>query len=161
MIHGDAMTDRLSMLGNFFRFYRRRNNLKQDEVAERVGVTKNTVSQIERGKQWPSMQTYLRFLDVLELSRYDITDHATVDVDNRRSEALRELGLEDWFASLNEDELRYGLMRAWEGVELMREMERRGLDHPFKRYNRVPLDLLAPEEIGERTERAFKGLAGS
>ena len=157
MSHSDTLTEQLSTLGDFLRFYRRRFNLKQDELAQRVGVTKNTVSQIERGKQWPSMQTYLRLLDVLNLGRYNVTDRATVDGDIRRFDALRELGLTDWFESLNEDEIRYALMRAWEGVELMREMERRGLEHPFKRFNRVPLDLLAPDEIGERTQRAFKG----
>lgn len=158
MSQGAAETNRLTTLGEFFRFYRRKNNLKQDEVAERVGVTKNTVSQIERGQQWPSMQTYFRFLDALELTRYDVTDHAIAESVFRRSEILNELGLEDWYESMNDDEFRYALMRAWEGVELMREMERRGLDHPFKRFSRAPLDLLAPDEITERTERARKGL---
>jgi len=49
-------------------------------------------------------------------------------------------------------------MRAWEGVELMREMERRRLEHPFKRGGYSPLKLLAPDEITERTQRARKGL---
>jgi len=158
MSQGVTMTDRLSTLGDFFRFSRRRKNLKQDEVAELVGVTKNTVSQIERGKQWPSMQTYLRFLDVLNQGCYDVTDHAIVDGSCRRVEVLNELGLSDWFDSLNEDELRYAFVRAWEGVELMREMERRGLEHPMKRLSRAPLKLLAPEEISERTKRAFTGI---
>jgi transcriptional regulator with XRE-family HTH domain len=160
MNQGDAMAARLSNLGDFFRFYRRKHGLKQDEIAERVGVSKNTVSQLERGKQWPSMQTYLHFLDALDLRRYDVTDRLIVEGDHRRAEATRELGLMEWFASLNGEELRYALMRAWEGIELMREMERRGLEHPFKRIHRGPLELLAPEEIEERTQRAFKGPAG-
>lgn len=158
MSQGVAERKRLSALGDFFRFFRRKNNLKQDEVAERVGITKNTVSQIERGQQWPSMQTYLRFLDALELKRYDVTDNLIAGVDYQRIEVLRELGLTGWYDSLNPDELRYALMRAWEGVELMREMERRGLEHPFKRIGHSPLELLAPEEITERTRRARKGL---
>jgi len=158
MSQGDTMTERLSTLGEFFRFSRRRSKLKQGEVAELVGVTKNTVSQIERGKQWPSMQTYLRLLDVLNEGCYDVTDHAIVDGGCRRVEVLGELGLSEWFNSLDEDELRYAFVRAWEGVELMREMERRGLEHPMKRLARAPLELLAPEEISARTQKAFKGL---
>jgi hypothetical protein len=73
---------------------------------------------------------------------------------------MRELGLESWYDSLNADELRYGFVRAWEGIELMREMERRGLEHPSKRQQRTPtkLELLAPQEIEERTQRAFTGI---
>jgi transcriptional regulator with XRE-family HTH domain len=157
MTHGDTMTGRLTAIGEFLRFFRRKLDLNQSAVAERVGVTKNTVSQIERGKQWPSMQTYLRFLDVLDLPGYDITDPHRVEGEFRRAEALRDLGLMEWYASLNDEELRYGMVRAWEGVELMREMERRGLEHPFKRVGRAPLKLLAPEEIAERTNRASQG----
>ena len=160
MNQSDAMTQRLRALGTFIRFYRRDRKLKQDEVAERIGVTKNTVSQIELGKQWPSMQTYLRILDVLELNRYDVTDEMTVHHEFTRSKAKRDLGLADWYKSLNEDELRYGMMKAWEGVELMREMERRGLKHPFKRFQTVPLELLAPDELSERSRRAVVKVEG-
>lgn len=158
MTQSNAMTHRLTAIGGFLRFFRKRLGLNQTTVAERIGVTKNTVSQIERGRQWPSMQTYLRFLDVLDLPRYDITDPHVVDGEFRRNEALRDLGLAEWYTSLNDEELRYGLVRAWEGVELMREMERRGLEHPFKKVGRAPLNLLAPEEIAERTDRASRGL---
>ena len=161
MSSGDATTQRLNALGRFLRFYRRLRELKQDEVAERVGVSKNTISQIERGQQWPSMQTYLRMLDALQLENYDATNHAVLEGSHRRAEVMKELGLKSWFDSLNDDELRYGFMRAWEGVELMREMERRGLEHPFKRQQRTAtaLELLAPDEIEERTRQTFTGIA--
>jgi transcriptional regulator with XRE-family HTH domain len=156
-----AMTERLEALGKFLRFHRRERGLTQDDAAGAVGVSKNTVSQIERGQQWPSMQTYLRLLDVLELSDYDATDLLVLDGHRRRRAAARDMGLDAWWSSLNDTELRYGLSRAWEGIELMREMERRGLEHPFRRmYRRAEtLDLLAPEEIEERTQRAYKGIA--
>lgn len=158
MSHSAAMTERLSTLGNFFRFYRHRSKLKQDQLAERIGVTKNTVSQIERGQQWPSMQTYLRLLDELKLETYDPTKHESVDGNHRRSEALEQLGLMQWLESLDDEELNYAFIRAWEAIEFMREMERRGLQHPFKRFEHSPLALLAPDEIEDRTKRAFKGL---
>ena len=160
MSEGDAMTSRLAALGRFFRFYRRQRGLKQDDVAERVHVSKNTISQIERGKQWPSMQTFLRVIDALELADFDPTDQVVLEGIHRRAEVMRELGLESWFASLNDEELSYGFVRAWEGIEMMREMERRGLEHPYKRQHRSQdrLELLAPEEIEERTLKAFKGV---
>jgi transcriptional regulator with XRE-family HTH domain len=160
MNQGDTMIERLRALGSFFRFYRREQGLKQEEVAERAGVSKNTISQIERGQQWPSMQTYLRLIDVLGLDSYDATNHKILEQSHRRSEVMRDLGLESWYDSLSDDELRYGFVRAWEGIELMREMERRGLEHPYKRHLRHPsrLELLAPNEIAERTQRAFTGI---
>lgn len=157
-----AMTDRLEALGGFFRFYRRERGLKQDELADRVGVSKNTISQIERGRQWPSMQTYLRLLDELELPRYDVTNQLATESNYRRWEVTREMGLEAWFDSLRDDEIRYAFVRAWEGIELMREMERRGLEHPFNRYHRIPvasLDLLAPQEIDGRIREALTPIA--
>lgn len=160
MNQGDAMTARLAALGRFFRFYRRQMGLRQDDVAERVQVSKNTISQIERGKQWPSMQTFLRVVDALELHDFDPTDQVVLEGIHRRAEVMRELGLESWFASLNDEELSYGFVRAWEGVEMMREMERRGLEHPYKRQHRSQsrLELLAPDEIEERTRQALKGI---
>lgn len=160
MNESEAMTPRLAALGGFFRFYRRQRGLKQDDLAERVHVSKNTISQIERGKQWPSMQTFLRMIDALELDDFDPTDKVVLDGLHRRAEVMRELGLESWFASLNDEELSYGFVRAWEGVEMMREMERRGLEHPYKRQHRSQnqLELLAPDEIEERTQSAFRGL---
>ena len=160
MSTGAGMTKKLTALGQFVRFFRRQRGLKQDELAAKVQVSKNTISQIERGQQWPSMQTYLRLIDALELPSYDATNHKIVEESFHRAEVMRELGLESWYDSLNVDELRYGFVRAWEGIELMREMERRGLEHPSKRQQRTPtkLELLAPQEIEERTQRAFTGI---
>jgi len=154
------MTKKLIALGQFVRFFRRQRGMKQDELAAKVEVSKNTISQIERGRQWPSMQTYLRLIDALELQSYDATNHKTLEENHRRSEVMSELGLESWYESLNADELRYGFVRAWEGIELMREMERRGLEHPSKRQQRAStkLELLAPQEIEERTQRAYTGI---
>ena len=155
-----AMTEKISALGQFFRFYRRQRGLKQSELAERVEVSKNTISQIERGQQWPSMQTYLRLIDALELESYDATNHKIMEQSHRRAEVMRSLGIESWYDSLSDEELKYGFMRAWEGIELMREMERRGLEHPSKNQLRAParLELLAPDEISERTHRVFTGI---
>jgi hypothetical protein len=95
----------------------------------------------------------------LELSDYDATNLIMMNSHRRRREAARDMGIDAWWPSLNDIELRYGYVRAWEGIELMREMERRGLEHPFKRMHRQKLTLLAPEEIEERTQRALKGTA--
>jgi DNA-binding XRE family transcriptional regulator len=160
MNEGDAMTPRLAALGKFFRFFRCQRGLKQDDVAKLVQVSKNTISQIERGKQWPSMQTFLRAIDALELPDFDPTDQVVLESLHRRSKVMRVLGLVAWLGSLNDEELSYGFVRAWVGVEMMREMERRGLEHPYKRqrHSQDQLELLAPEEIEERTQHALRGI---
>jgi hypothetical protein len=99
---------------------------------------------------------------VLELPRYDVTNQLSTESNHRRWEVTREMGLEAWFDSLADDEIRYAFVRAWEGIELMREMERRGLDHPFRRYHRVPaasLGLLAPQEIEGRIRKVVSNVA--
>ena len=162
MNQGDTMIERLRALGSFFRFYRREQGLKQEEVAERAGVSKNTISQIERGKQWPSMQTYLRLLESLDLPRYDVTNPLSTESNHRRWQITQEMGLEEWFDSLSDDEIRYAFIRAWEGIELMRELERRGLQHPFNRFEHpssTALHLLAPHEIGDRIRDALGPVA--
>ena len=51
------------MLGERIKYLRELRQLKQEQLAERVGVTKQTVSNWENGNMMPSVDTFLRIAD--------------------------------------------------------------------------------------------------
>ncbi len=55
-------------LGSLIRLNRKELHLTQSEVAEKVGVTTQHYSRIERGEYIPSLQTFLKIVEVLGLN---------------------------------------------------------------------------------------------
>lgn len=51
------------MLGERIRYLRELRQLKQEQLAERVGVTKQTVSNWENGNMMPSVDAFLRITE--------------------------------------------------------------------------------------------------
>jgi putative transcriptional regulator len=54
-------------LNNWVRVHRARLDLTQEELAQRLGVSRQTVHAIERGKAEPSVKLALRLARVLEV----------------------------------------------------------------------------------------------
>ncbi len=54
-------------IGNRIRFYRTLRNLRQDDLADRVGVTRQHLGRLERGDCFPSFDLLSRFCDVLDV----------------------------------------------------------------------------------------------
>lgn len=50
---------------------RRKSGLKQSELAEKVDLSEKHLSKIERGNNYPSLDTFLKLVDVLGLSLGD------------------------------------------------------------------------------------------
>lgn len=57
--------DNLATLGQSLRLARRRRNLTQDEMADRMGVSRPTYSQLERGTPTVGLGILLRALTIL------------------------------------------------------------------------------------------------
>ncbi|MQP68167.1 helix-turn-helix domain-containing protein [Niveispirillum sp. SYP-B3756] len=57
--------DNLAVLGQSLRLARRRRNLTQDEMADRMGVSRPTYSQLERGSATVGLGILLRAMTVL------------------------------------------------------------------------------------------------
>lgn len=55
-------------LGRFFQSGRIRKGLTQEELAEKVGLTKKSISFIENGKTYPSPENIFRITKTLDLS---------------------------------------------------------------------------------------------
>jgi len=50
---------------------RRKAGLKQSELAEKIGISEKHLSKIETGKNYPALDTFLKIIDVLNLSLGD------------------------------------------------------------------------------------------
>ena len=59
--------DKLNM-GNRIKEIRKRNGLTQEQLAERLDLSVEFVGQIERGLKLPSMQVFIRLIEVLNVS---------------------------------------------------------------------------------------------
>ena len=66
--HGTAKSSGAALVGAKLRERRRHLNLTLQEVADRVGVTKGFLSEIERDRAAPSVATLLKLRDALSLS---------------------------------------------------------------------------------------------
>lgn len=60
------------MIGDNIKFYRKKNQLTQDDIAEACNVTRQTVSKWENGKTQPDIQTLSMLANVLEISEEDL-----------------------------------------------------------------------------------------
>jgi len=68
------MTEResLKILGENIKLYRGRNNLTQAELAEKVNISINFLSDIETGKKWASPTTLVKLADAFDIEIYEL-----------------------------------------------------------------------------------------
>ena len=59
--------DRLTM-GDRIKEIRKKQGLTQEQLAEKVDITLEYISQIERGLKIPSMQVFIKLVEVLDVS---------------------------------------------------------------------------------------------
>ena len=60
------------MIGDNIKFYRKKNLLTQDDIAEACNVTRQAVSKWENGKTQPDIQTLSMLASTLEVSEEDL-----------------------------------------------------------------------------------------
>lgn len=75
--------DKKKLLGKRLRELRKRKGIKQEKLAELIGVEPATISNIENGKNYPSMINLDGILNVLESSFTEVFDfeHKNEDKD--------------------------------------------------------------------------------
>lgn len=64
--NGRMSTSSDSPIGNAIRHFRNLAGLKQEALAERIGVDANTISRFERGHQQPTLERLQALADALE-----------------------------------------------------------------------------------------------
>ena len=60
------------MIGDNIKFYRKKNQLTQDDIAAACNVTRQAVSKWENGKTQPDIQTLSMLAGILEVSEEDL-----------------------------------------------------------------------------------------
>jgi transcriptional regulator with XRE-family HTH domain len=84
--------DRKRQLGLRIKVLRKARKLSQEELAERAGISTQYVSQIERGKENPTLDLLFKLSDGLKVSLSDLCDFETEGINQRQAgEAIREL----------------------------------------------------------------------
>lgn len=55
-------------IGKNIRKYRLEKKLRQEDLAERAGLSTNYIGMVERGEKIPALETFITILNVLEVS---------------------------------------------------------------------------------------------
>lgn len=58
----------LDTIGSNLRMFRIQKKLRQEDLAEKAGVSTNYISMIERGEKIPSLETFIILINVLDVS---------------------------------------------------------------------------------------------
>lgn len=58
----------LESIGRNIRKYRLAKKLRQEDLAERAGLSTNYIGSVERGEKLPSLETFIYILNALEIS---------------------------------------------------------------------------------------------
>lgn len=57
-----------SSIGRNIRYYRLEQDLRQEDLAEAIGLTGNYIGMVERGEKIPSLETLVAILNTLHIS---------------------------------------------------------------------------------------------
>ena len=66
----EALHMKYESIGRNIRKYRTEHKLKQDELAEKAGLSSNYIGMVERGEKIPSLESLINILNSLEISAY-------------------------------------------------------------------------------------------
>ena len=77
------------MIGDNIKFYRKKNQLTQDDIAKECSVTRQAVSKWENGKTQPDIQTLSMIANVLEVSEEDLI-YGPTDSEKKTITKLKE-----------------------------------------------------------------------
>jgi len=96
------MTERelLKVLSKNIRLYRGRINFTQAELAEKVNISINFLSDIETGKKWASPITLVKLADIFAIEVYELLKPTEILSDNVN--IFVEEYTEDIYAAINE-----------------------------------------------------------
>ena len=59
---------KLDTIGKNIRKYRNQRKLRQDQLAEKTDLSTNYIGMVERGEKIPSLETFLKIANALEVS---------------------------------------------------------------------------------------------
>ncbi|MFR8719658.1 MAG: helix-turn-helix domain-containing protein [Coprococcus comes] len=63
---------KLDTIGKNIRKFRLVKKLRQEDLAERTGLTANYIGMVERGEKIPSLETFIKILNALGVSKWNV-----------------------------------------------------------------------------------------
>ena len=89
----------LSSIGQNIRHYRLDKKLRQEDLAEKAGVSINYIGSIERGEKPPALETFIDIINALGVSAdmilSDVVEVGYTVKDSLLAEKLEKLDVED------------------------------------------------------------------
>lgn len=89
----------LDTIGKNIRKYRLMKKYRQEDLAERAGLTTNYIGMVERGEKIPSLETFIKILNTLEVSSdmilADVLDTGYTVKNSILNEKLAKIAPED------------------------------------------------------------------
>ncbi|WP_418517820.1 helix-turn-helix domain-containing protein [Pseudoruminococcus massiliensis] len=90
---------KLATIGKNIRKYRLIKKLRQEDLAEKAGLTANYIGMLERGEKIPSLETFIKILNTLGISAdmvlSDVLDNGYTVKNSMLNEKLEKLAPED------------------------------------------------------------------
>ncbi len=89
----------LNSIGKNIRKYRTAKGLRQEDIAERAGLSTNYVGMIERGEKIPSLETFINIINAIGISSdiilSDVLNNGYLIKNSLLGEKLAKLSIED------------------------------------------------------------------
>lgn len=90
---------KLDTIGKNIRKYRLAKKFRQEDLAEKVGLSANYIGMVERGEKIPSLETFIAILNALEVSSdmvlADVISTGYIVKNSLLNEKLSKLSNED------------------------------------------------------------------
>ena len=90
---------KLATIGKNIRKYRLMKKLRQEDLAEKAGLTANYIGKVERGEKIPSLETFIKILNTLGVSAdmvlSDVLDNGYTVKNSMLNDKLEKLAPED------------------------------------------------------------------
>ena len=83
--------DKKKLLGARIREIRKRRRLSQEKLAERAGISAQYISNIERGRENPTLDLLLRLADSLRVSLGDMCDFESLEDRRKVRAAIQQM----------------------------------------------------------------------
>ena len=89
----------LESIGKNIRNFRRSKKMRQEDLAEKTGLSTNYIGSLERGEKVPSLETFIEIANVLGVSAdmllYVLLDHGYQVKNSVILDQMQSLSLED------------------------------------------------------------------
>ena len=90
-------------LGSSIKYYRIKNNLTQEQLSEKIGISCKSLSKIENGNNFPSAETLHLISEALKTKYYELFLFGNkLDYEKMKEEILKSLSSEKYILALYE-----------------------------------------------------------